>query len=230
RGIIGETAVMNNPTFHPMPPPSVSVIVPTYNNAHFIAETLHSLFAQTFTDVEIIVIDDGSTDDTAIVLTAFLNRIKIVLQDNAGPAAARNHGLQLAQGEFVLFLDADDLLLPNTLAEQVAILKERPFLGATHSGWQIMDETGHVIKTVEPWHDAPQLDLLTWLQWKPVRLGATLFRRAWLEQVNGFDPTLRQAEDVDLMLRLSLAGCQIKWLPRPTMQYRHHAQSTIRQG
>ena len=210
--------------------PCVSVIVPAFNSALFITDALNSVFTQQITDMEIIVIDDGSTDDTVNELTNFSDRLQVVTQENAGPAAARNRGLQLAHGEFVLFLDADDLILPGKLAEQVAILRKRPFLGAIHSGWQIIDESGAIIQTIQPWHDAPQLDLLTWLQWKPVRLGATLFRREWLNRINGFDETLRQSEDVDLMLRLVLAGCQIEWLKKPTLQYRHHAHSTVREG
>lgn len=210
--------------------PRISVIMPTFNSAQFITEALESVFAQSFSDYEVIVVDDGSTDETTAVLAPYADRVRYVYQENAGSAAARNTGLARARGDVVLFLDADDVLLPGKLAAQMALLDEQPSLGAVHSGWQIVDDAGRLVKTVEPWHDAPQLDLASWLKWKPVKMGAMLMRRSWLIRVGGLDPALRQSHDVDLMLRLSLAGCSMAWLRQPTLRYRHHAGSTMRQG
>lgn len=210
--------------------PRISVIIPTYNNAHYIVEALQSVFAQSFSDYEVIVVDDGSTDETTAVLTPFTDRIRLFYQENAGSAAARNTGLATARGDVVLFLDADDVLLPGKLAAQMALLDKRPSLGAVHSGWQIVDSAGELVKTIEPWRDAPRLDLAAWLKWKPVKMGAMLMRREWLLRVGGLDPALRQSHDVDLMLRLALAGCRMDWLRKPTLRYRHHAGSTMRSG
>lgn len=211
-----------------MPFPLLTVIIPTYNCARYLPLALQSLFEQDLTAYEVIVVDDGSTDDTIRALAPFMGRIRVVFQQNAGSAAARNRGLALAQGDFVLFLDADDVLLPDKLGRQVACLQKRPSLGYLHSGWQQIDEAGRVIQAVEPWHNAPNLTLTDWLHYKPVQLGAILFRRHWLDQVGGLDPTLRQAHDVDLMLRLSLAGCRGDWLKVPTIGYRQHRASTMR--
>jgi glycosyltransferase involved in cell wall biosynthesis len=213
-----------------MSSPLLSVIIPTYNSARYLPLTLQSLFEQDFTAYEVIVVDDGSTDETAQAVAPFSERIRFVAQPNAGSAAARNRGLALAQGELVLFLDADDLLLPGTLRRRVDCLQKRPFLGYLHSGWQQIDEAGQLLQTVEPWHNAPHLTLTEWLRYKPVQLGAILFRRHWLEQVSGLDPDLRQAHDVDLMLRLSLAGCRGAWLKLPTIGYRQHPHSTMRRS
>ena len=210
--------------------PQLSIVIPAYNSATFLPHALASVFAQDFSDYEIIVVDDGSTDETQTVLQSYAARIRYVLQENAGSASARNRGIQMARGKYIVLLDADDLLLPGKLREQVAILEKRPSLGLIHSGWQIIDEQGTVIKEMEPWHDSPVLNLETWLRNKPVKMGATLFRREWLERVGGLDPELRQSHDVDLMLRLSLAGCTADWLKKPTMCYRHHAASTIRKN
>lgn len=210
--------------------PQISVIIPAYNSARFLPQALASVFAQEGATYEIIVVDDGSTDDTRAVLFPYADRIRYVCQANTGSAAARNRGLTMARGAFIVFLDADDLLLPGKFEVQLRILEERPSLGMVHSGWHLVNEAGAVIKTVEPWHVAPELDLETWLRKKPVKMGAMLFRRQWLQRVGGLDPELRQSQDVDLMLRLALAGCSAAWVRQPTMCYRHHPGSTIRRN
>lgn len=222
-----EATSTNN---HFSPPPRISIIIPTYNNSHFLPETFASVFSQNYHDYEIIVVDDGSTDDTAVRLQAYADRVRYVYQKNAGSANARNKGLDLARGEYIVFLDADDLLLPGKLKEQAAFLDVRPSLGMVHSGWQEIDEHGRLLRTIEPWHAAPVLDLETWFKQKPIRMGAMMYRRLWLESVGGLDPTIRQSHDVDLMLRLVLAGCTAEWMYKPTMSYRYYANSTIRRN
>ncbi|MEM7334553.1 MAG: glycosyltransferase [Chloroflexota bacterium] len=215
---------------HHNQPISVSVIIPTYNNGRFLTQALHSVLQQNFTAHELIVVDDGSTDDTQSVLLPFQEKIKYVYQENSGSAVARNTGLALAQGEYIVFLDADDLLLPEKLAEQVDFLNQNPLVGMVHSGWYLIDEEGHQIGQVSPWERAPSLDLEAWLWKKPIKMGAMMYRKHWINHVGGFDPALRQSQDTDLMLRLALAGCQAEWIKKPTMCYRKYAQSTIRRN
>ncbi|MDP6415706.1 MAG: glycosyltransferase, partial [Gammaproteobacteria bacterium] len=214
--------------------PQVSVIIPAYNSASYLRQAVDSVLSQRDTSYELIIVDDGSTDDTRTVLQAYEDRIRYVYQDNQGVSAARNHGLRLAQGEFVVFLDADDFLLPNKLAEQVSHFEARPSLGIVHSGWRLVNQRAEtvvdVIADVEPWTDAPRLDLETWLLWKPVFLGAMMFRRVWLDDAGGFDTRLRQAEDVDLVFRLALMGCKAAWVEKPTVCYRQHENSTMQNG
>lgn len=209
-------------------PPLISVVVPVFNNEAYVERALESVFEQGYENLEIIAIDDGSTDRTAEILAKFSQCIKVIRQSNAGSAVARNVGLREATGVFVAFLDADDWFLPEKFHRQAEILQANPRLGAVHSGWKIADSEGTTIKDVQPWTFAPRLDLHTWLTRKPIKLGAMLFRRDWLSKVNGFDPELRQSQDVDLMLRLSLAGCLFGWLKDFTLCYRHHQASTIR--
>jgi glycosyltransferase involved in cell wall biosynthesis len=211
-------------------PALVSVVVPTYNNARYIEQALQSVFHQKYPHCEVIVVDDGSTDDTQTVLRPYASRLRKICQQNAGSAAARNTGLKQASGKYVVLLDADDWLLPDKLHKQVDLLEANPALGAVHSGWRLVTADGSHIKDITPWHDAPKLDLATWLKWKPVKMGAMLFRRDWLEKVGYLDPELQQSHDVDLMLRLALAGCEMIWLKEPTLCYRHHRESTIRKG
>jgi hypothetical protein len=97
-----------------------------------------------------------------------------------------------------------------------------------HSGWRLVNKQRETIGEVEPWHTAPRLNLKTWLLWKPVFPGAVMFRTAWLRNAGGFDTRLRQAEDVDLILRLALKGCKAAWIHQPTVCYRQHESNTMR--
>lgn len=213
--------------------PLVSVIIPTYNNAAFIVQAVRSVLSQSYPHVEIIVIDDGSTDDTAVSLQPLMSCIHYHYQENQGVSAARNTGISLANGRYIAFLDGDDQYLPDKLEKQVALLEAHPEAGCCHSGWVMVSEAadGTMSETaVLPWHDAPQLTLEAWLLWKPVFLGAMLFRWEWLVLAGGFDPTLPQAEDVDLLLRLAVQGCQTIWYKAVTVLYRQHGSSTMRNG
>ena len=125
-----------------MAKPLVSVIIPAYNSADFIDEALKSVFDQTYKDLEIIVVDDGSTDDTRAVLEKYGDRVNYHYQDNNGPASARNRGIKLARGKYIAFLDADDLWLPTKLEKQVALFKNRENLGFVTTGVCSFDENG----------------------------------------------------------------------------------------
>src|ERR1700687_3102605 len=113
----------------------VSVIIPSYNNAAFIAETLESVFAQTFKDYEVIVVNDGSPDTPQLerALGPYLNRIVYFEQENKGPAGARNAGIRQARGAFLAFLDSDDMWLPNFLAEQMKFFETDPSLDLVYA-------------------------------------------------------------------------------------------------
>ncbi|HEY9640717.1 MAG TPA: glycosyltransferase, partial [Coleofasciculaceae cyanobacterium] len=153
-----------------------------------------------------------------------------VRQTNQGVAIARNLGIQLAQGKWIAFLDADDFLLPNQLKARLAAVESQPELGMLHSGWYRVNSQGDILMAVEPWHQIPRLDLESWLRWKPVLPSAMLFRRDWLLQSGGFDPRFPPAEDTDLVLRLSRLGCEAGWLPQITVGYRQHEHSAMHKG
>jgi glycosyltransferase involved in cell wall biosynthesis len=204
--------------------PKASVIIPAFNRGEYLSRAIDSVLHQTFPSAEIIVIDDGSTDDTPLILEGYGNRIISVRQNNEGVSRARNRGVELATGEYLVFLDADDMLLPNKLDDQAVFLDDRPALGYVHSGWHIINGQDTVVDTIEPWHSMPELDLEGWLLWHPVFMGAAMFRRHWIEKVGGFDPMLMQAEDTDFFLRLALMNCTAQWLKQPTVCYRRHQQ------
>ncbi|QYO63390.1 glycosyltransferase family 2 protein [Leptolyngbya sp. 7M] len=113
--------------------PQVSLIIPAYNGERFITKALDSILHQTYSDYEIIVVNDGSTDQTAAVLQPYRERIRYIEQANRGVAAARNRGMALAQGELIAFLDQDDVLLPDKLAVQVECFAQQPEIGISTS-------------------------------------------------------------------------------------------------
>jgi glycosyltransferase involved in cell wall biosynthesis len=113
--------------------PIVSIIVPTYNGVRYIAETIQSILQQTYKDFEIIVIDDGSTDETVQVIHSFGKKVRYFYQSNRGPASARNIGIQQAKGKYIALIDHDDLWLPNKLEKQVPILEKMPGVGLVYS-------------------------------------------------------------------------------------------------
>lgn len=204
-------------------PARVSVVIPAYNSRAYLPQAIESALNQTPPPAEVIVVDDGSTDGTEDMLVPYLGRIRYQRQPHLGVSAARNAGLAAATGEFVAFLDADDYFLPGKLARQVERLRDQPHLAFVNSGWRVVDARGQVLRELEPWREAPKLDLLTWLRWKPVFPGALLLRRDALSRAGGFDPRLRHAEDVDLVLRLALLGYRAAWLQEATVCYRQHS-------
>ncbi len=210
--------------------PAVSVIIPAYNCDRYIVQAVESVLQQEDCSYEIIIIDDGSTDATEEVLAPYRDRLRYVKQKNQGVAAARNHGIAISQADFVAFLDADDYFLPDKLARQADILIKSPNLGIVHSGWQRVDYQGNKLLDVCPWSQIPELNLETWLRWKPVLPSAMMFRREWLQYVGGFDARFPPAEDTNLVLKLALKGCKTAWLKQITVCYRQHETSAMYKG
>ncbi|MGL5059129.1 MAG: glycosyltransferase [Microcoleus sp.] len=213
-----------------MPTPQVSVIIPAYNAARYIVQAVESVLSQTFTNLEIIVVDDGSTDDTHQVLQPYLNRIRYIYQENQGVAFARNQACQLAKGEFLAFLDADDYFLPEKLEKQIACFKADPALDMVQTGWLIVGETGQEISVAQPWQLAPQLDLESFIMFKCVRPSAMMLRRKWWEYLGGFNNKFSLAEDLDFALRLTLNGCKAVWLKEILTCYRQHDSNIMSSG
>lgn len=196
--------------------PTVSVVVPAYNAAAFVRRAVDSVLAQTLVDHELLVVDDGSSDGTRDVLAGYGDRVRVLAQANAGPAAARNHGLREARGRYVAFLDADDWWLPAKLERQVALLDSRPELGFCSTATRVVTEGG---APAGDWPcaaiDGPLLETLF------VRSAAVsgstsgvLARRDLLLAAGGFDEALRGFEDPDLWIRLA-ARAGYACIPEP---------------
>ena len=210
--------------------PLVSVIVPTYNCDRYIVEAIESVLEQNYQNKEIIVVDDGSTDNTEQVIKPYLNTVRYFYQKNQGSSVARNHGIEKSKGDFIAFLDADDFFLDkNKLEEQIACFSAYPSSGIVHTGWQRVDRNGQKIIDREPWLVTPNLDIETWLIWNPILPSAMMFRKEWLQKVGGFDPQFRVSEDTYLILKLASMGCETTWLKKITVAYRQHEHNLTSQ-
>ena len=208
--------------------PRVSVIIPVYNQCQFIGQALDSVLGQMRDDVEIIVVDDGSTDEIATALAPYQDRIRYFRQENAGPSSARNLGLEQSAGDFVVFLDSDDLMLPGKIDGHLVCFEADPELDLVNSGVRTFHDVTGEEKVVEPWLRWSELDLEGFLLSHAFFLPTIMFRRSVLEKTGGFDTRLRQAEDVDLLLRMLLAGGRAAWLRASTIAYRQHETSLTR--
>jgi glycosyltransferase involved in cell wall biosynthesis len=210
--------------------PLVSVIIPTYNCASYIPKSIRSVLDQSYKNVEIIVVDDGSTDNTKVIIKKFASWVRYFHQENQGVSVARNTGINLAGGDLIVFLDADDFFLPGKLAQQTAVFKEKPELDMVHSGMKVIDEDGDVISNFLWYMAFPVLTAETFFLYKPLQLGAMMFRKNVLFRVGGFMPGLAIAEDAELMYRLCLMGCKMDWLKQETVAYRRHRQSVTQEN
>lgn len=214
-----------------MSEPTVSAIITTYNRAHMVGEAIQSVLDQTYADFELIVVDDGSIDDTKKIVLGFADeRIQYVYQPNAGLAAARNTGIRHSTGKYLAFLDDDDLFLPNKLELQVPFLEHNPEIGWVSGGFFVTDGEHRVLAERRPWTSFPDLRTKTWLFSCMIAPHTTLITHQWLTKVGGFDPDMRYGEDWDLWLRLAHAGCQMAWIEYPVCCYRMHATNLTREG
>jgi len=185
------------------PLPKVSVIIPAYNCAPFLPETLKSVFEQTYSDLEIILIDDGSTDDTQTVVAPFLDRIQYIRQDNKGLPAARNTGLRVAKGQFIALLDADDSWSPDKLERQLPCLADSK-VGIVYSDFSVRYADG----SFQPSYLAnrPLVSegyiLENYIQSRFLFPSTMVIRRQCFEEFGLFDEEMRACEDIELFARI----------------------------
>lgn len=205
----------------------VSVIIPSYNYAHFIPDCLNSVFSQEIDDIEVIVIDDGSTDNTGEVLKPYADRIRYIRQENAGLSSARNHGLRLCTGEYILFLDSDDLLGENSILARLVLLRNKPDIGIAVCRNKLFssinDKNEPVIFGEWPLFRR-DLDIhLYYFNIAPPH--AFLMRRSVYLKVGYFDEKLRACEDYDYWLRCLINGCRFETADNSIVYYRKHQAS-----
>jgi glycosyltransferase involved in cell wall biosynthesis len=208
--------------------PAVSVITPAYNVEPYLGEAIASVLAQTFTDLEIVIIDDGSTDATFEIASEYARRdarVRLVRQTNGGISKARNQALRIASGGVFAILDSDDVWHPAYLERQLAILDEHPdvdivtgnawFLGGPHDG-----------QPARPCPDgraAPELPRM--LEDETAVFIMSVFRRRVYDLIGGFDESLRTNEDYDFWLRAAIAGCRFWRNDEPLGWYRRRDDS-----
>jgi len=212
--------------------PSVSVIIPAYKVAAFISETLASVFAQTFTDFEVIIVNDGSPDTEELEreLARFIDRVNYVKQENRGASAARNAGLRTARGEFVAFLDADDLWLPSYLDEQIKFVLERNCdLVCADSEVFCDSSTDNKTYMETLMADAPPAGAVTFIGLlsaeQSLITSGVVVRRERVLEAGLFDEALRNSQDFDLWLRLARNGTRMAYQRRVLLRYRNRDNS-----
>lgn len=208
-----------------IPRPLVSVVIPCFNQAHFVAFAIASALGQEYRPLEVLVVDDGSTDDTANV--AISNGAELVQTPHGGVSSARNHGLAHARGEFIVFLDADDELLPKAVESSVAELQRHPRAGCVVGRAQLIDAEGRQLPTThtgpQPGELYPQL-LVRNFFYTP---GSAMFRRSVVQELHGFREDVSPAADYALYLNLARRR-QIVIEARVVVGYRQHDDNMSR--
>lgn len=186
--------------------PIVSVVIPVFNGAPFVSKAVESVRAQTIKEVEIIVVDDGSTDGTQAVL-AELEKNQCIIwfqQEHGGPARSRNRGIAAARGEFVALLDCDDVWLPDKLEAQLTLMQTRRKVGVVHTDYEVVDQDGSVLERVRARQSTEPL-VQAFVGGHAALPSTLLVRREVLEKVGSLNPELYGSEDSDLTIRLYAA-------------------------
>lgn len=206
--------------------PRVSVIIPTYNRAHYIAETIHSVFEQNFNDYEVIVIDDGSTDNTEEVIKPYLDKITFIRKENGGPASARNEGIKIAEGEYIAFLDSDDLWLPEKLDYQLNYMAAYRDVGLTFTDAEVIsggnNETRKIIFTGQ------DLSIKGLFERNFIPTLTVMVRKACIDNAGLFDESkgFIGVEDYDMWLRIAMRY-RLGHIPKILARYRRHANNLM---
>lgn len=211
--------------------PKVSVIIVTYNYAKFLPAAIESVLAQSFTDYELIVVDNGSNDNTPEVIERYAGKIKHCrLEKNAGRAGGKNVGIKMTRGKYIQFLDADDTLLPEKLEKQVRFLEENQEIGIVYSDSMFVNEYGEPMPEASRWYrnrhfKSEDSFLKKLVQENFLLTHDGLLRREAVLSSNGFDEQEDLMEDWDFWFRLALGGNQFYLLPEILSTYYKHGNS-----
>lgn len=210
-------------------PPTVSVVIPTHNTANFITAALDSVFAQTYQDLEVIVVDDASTDDTETRIQAYGERVLYIKQSHAGSAVARNRGVLAAQGKYIAFLDSDDLWLPTKLEKQIALAEKRPEAVLIYSDFNRTEDPGEELVSGLARRKHRQIgeEFHSLLRDNFLHTSSVLARRDALAEAGMFDPKLINAQDWDLWIRLADVG-PFAFVDEILTHYRLHPSQTVK--
>ena len=215
-----------------MPHPVVSVVIPCYRQSHFLPEALESVFAQTYPGVEVIVVNDGSDDDTEAVAKRYGDRVRYLYQENGGLSSARNAGIRVAAGEWIQLLDADDMLTPEKIALQVAAVADRPEVDIIYSGYWCFGPSRPgrhwTYSTVEFSKNPFTAFVMDWERGLSIPSHAFLIHKSCFERGGFFDTSLPNHKDWDRQIRFAAAGMKYLYVPGQTALYRTTRDSMSR--
>ncbi len=202
--------------------PKVSVIIPAFNSEAYLVETIHSALSQTYTNMEIIVIDDGSTDQTQNLLRNFGERIQVVSQENGGVAAARNNGVRLSKGDFLAFLDSDDIWDSDKIRIQMSEISDAALSYTDRLNFGDLGFLAEVKSEANELREGTIFEPLL-LEGNFITLSSTVIRRSVFEAVGGFDENreISGVEDWHLWLKIA-RHCKAKAIRKPLVKYRIH--------
>lgn len=204
----------------------ISIVIPAFRHAHYIPQTISSVLFQSVPEIELIIINDGSPDETADAVAPFVadSRITYLEQENQGQAAARNRGLSLARGEYVKFLDDDDLLPLGALEWAISYLETHPEVSAVIGGVQYIDGIGNPVGQLQSGQGMISLEDVLTASYPMASPGQTTFRTEALKKIGGFDTHLRNVDDFDLMCRFARRE-KAAFENRLALNYRWHGSN-----
>lgn len=212
--------------------PLVSVLLPVYNAEPYLAAAVESILRQSFSDFELLIIDDGSQDRSGQILQDYAQRdrrIRLIRRANRGLIATLNEMLDLAQGEFLARMDADDLATPERLARQVDFLQQHPEVVCVGGAFDLIDAQGRVVQRVPMPEQNAEIQQMLLIGRTIINHPCALIRASALRQIGGYDPVMRTVEDLDMLLKLGEIG-ELANLPDTVLQYRFHFQSVSAQN
>lgn len=205
----------------------VSVIIPAYNQAVYVGKAIQSVLDQSYPNLECVVVDDGSKDHTYKIVNEFTDRrILYIRQLNQGLSAARNTGLTISSGEYISFLDSDDLFTPDKLSKLVDVLEKNPDIAMAAGSAYLINHNDEPIK--RQFSSTLPADTSKLLLGNPLHVGSVVLRRAWQEKVGLFDTNLKSYEDWDFWLRLALVGGKMHSIKETVSYYRFHTAQMTR--
>lgn len=199
----------------------VSVIIPVFNGSNYLAQAIESVLAQSYPYIELIIVDDGSQDDTWKIIQSYQSRVCGIHQHNHGVASALNTGIQCSHGEFIAWLSHDDVFLPGKIERQVQFLRDNPHYGGCYTDFEIIDAQGNHRAVVRAgW--CPAVELAgRFLQDMHINGSTTLIRKEWFVKAGGFNETLAHTQDMDMWLRIS-EWTELGYLPEVLLKFRSH--------
>jgi len=205
--------------------PLVSVIIPVYNQEKYIQECVESVINQDYKKIEIIVVDDGSTDGTADILKSFGDQIKYIRQENQGPAASVNTGIKTSKGSLICWFGSDDVYMTNKISEQVDFLLKEPSISIAYSDYIMIDSNGSKLMDVQVPYPPFEQFARSLLIRNFINGSTVIMRKECIDAVGDYDETLRADPDGDMWFRMLKHGYRFGHISKPLVKYRWHSSN-----